>query len=218
MEEWEAVRAILLDPGRVTTRGGTPRHLLSGIAFCGLCGGRLRVKQTRGRRMYFCSPDTDTGGCFKVARQANALERLITEAIFKAVEGDLWKRLQQVEKDDPTAVLYEQLARDQGVLDRLEDKLAQELISVAAYKRNRAEIERRMVDTRNWINRKRGQQIMTLVPRNLREVWPDLSIDRRRAIVKAVIVKVIVHPQPGPKFDPSKIQAVWADAPAVQPE
>jgi ribosomal protein S7 len=104
------------------------------------------------------------------------------------------------------------------LLDRLEDKLAQELISLATYKRNRAAIERRMEDTRNWINRKRGQQVITLVPRNLRQVWPNLSLDRRRAIVKAVLVKVIVHPAPGKRvFDPSKIEAVWADDAIIQP-
>ena len=218
-EEWEAVKAILEDPERYKNhRGGIAKHLLSGLAYCGRCGNTLRVRKVRGVRVYYCSPDTKTGGCFKISRQADALEHLVEEAIFRATEGDLWRRLQAEEQDDPMAVLYEQLARDQGVLDRLEDKMAQELISERAYKRNRAEIERRMEDTRSWVNRKRGRQIMTLVPRNLREVWPNLSIDRRRAIVKAVLVKVIVHPQQGWKFDPGKIQAIWADAPAVQPE
>ncbi len=217
-EEWEAIKAILEDPARYKNlRGGVPRHLLSGIAHCGLCGKVLRVRRVRGVRVYSCLPDTKAGGCLKISRQADPLERLIEEAIFRAVEGNLWNRLAAEEKDDPMAVLYEQLARDQGLLDRLEDKMAQELISEAAYKRNRAEIERRMEDTRNWINRKRGRQIMTHVPRNLREVWPDLSIERRRAIVKAILVRVVVHPQPSPRFDPSKIQAIWRDDPAIQP-
>jgi site-specific DNA recombinase len=210
LQEWEAVKAILEDPVRYKDhRGGTPKHLLSGLAYCGLCGNQLRVKRTRGLRVYFCSPETKTGGCLKISRQADPLEHLIEEAIFRAAEGDLFKRMAAQEEDDPTAMLYEQLARDQGLLDRLEDKLAQELISVAAYKRNRAEIEQRMETTRSWISRKRGRQIMTLVPRNLREVWSDLSIDRRRAIVKAILVKVVVHPQHGMRFDPEKIVAEW---------
>jgi hypothetical protein len=122
--------------------------------------------------------------------------RLIEQAIFKAVEGDQWKRLQSPQEED-LSPLFERLARDQGLLDRLQDKVTQELIDVPTYKRNRAEIERRMEDTRNWINRKRGRQVMAFVPTNLREVWPDLSMDRRRAIIKAVIVKVTVLPQQG---------------------
>jgi site-specific DNA recombinase len=218
-EEWDAVKAILEDPERYKNhRGGIPKHLLSGLAYCGLCGNILRVKKVRGVRVYFCSPETKTSGCLKISRQADALERLIEQTLFRAVEGDTFKRVGTSEEGDPTAALYERLARDQGLLDRLEDKVAQELISPQAAKRNRAEIERRMDDTRNWINRKRGRQIVTLVPRNLRDVWPDLSIDRRRAIVRAVLTKVMVHPQSGPAFDPNKIEALWMDSPAVQQE
>jgi len=35
------VRAILRDPGRSTTPGTVPSHLLTGIATCGVCGGTL---------------------------------------------------------------------------------------------------------------------------------------------------------------------------------
>jgi len=212
MEEWEAVKAILKDPARYQhERGGLPKHLLSGTAHCGICDSRLSVRKLRGKRVYYCSPTAPKGGCGKISRQAEPLEDLITGAIFTAVESDLYRKLGAQEKDDPTAVLYEQLARDQGLLDRLEDKLAQELISVPTYKRNRAQIERRMEDSRRWVNRQRHDQILTLAPRNLREVWPNLSMDRRRSIVKAVLVKVTVLPQAGGSraFHPDKIHAEW---------
>ncbi len=221
VEEWQAVKAILEDPSRLNgDRGGVAKYLLTGLAYCGKCDKRLSVRKIRGKRIYYCSPGAPTGGCGTVHRQAEPIDKLITEAIFKATEGDLWKRLQAVEQEDPIAPLYEQLARDQGLLDRLEDKLAQELISEPAYKRNRAEIEQRMEDTRNWIKRKRGRQVVTYVPRNLREVWPDLSMDRRRAIVKAVLVRVVVLPQRGGSrtFHPDRIRAEWRDVPEALPE
>jgi len=221
MEEWLAVKAILEDPSRYTyARGGVAKHLLSGMVYCGHCGNKLSVRKIRGKRVYYCSPVAPKGGCNKISRAADPLEELITEAIFRAAESDLFKRLAAQEEDDPTAQLYEQLARDQGLLDRLEDKVAQELISVPTYKRNRAEIERRMENTRDWINRKRGRQVIALVPRNLREVWPDLSMDRRRSIVKAVLVKVTVLPQQGGSrtFHPDKIVASWRDGVEALPE
>jgi site-specific DNA recombinase len=220
-EEWEAVKAILEDPARFKQqRGGLPRYLLSGMVHCGHCDAKLYPRKIRGKRVYYCSPVAPKGGCGKVSRAAEPLEELITEAIFRAAESDLFKRLAAQEEDDPTAQLYEQLARDQGLLDRLEDKVAQELIGVTTYKRNRAEIERRMEDTRNWIDRKRGSHVITLVPRNLREVWPDLSLDRRRAIVKAVLVKVRVLPQRGGSrvFHPDRIVAEWRDGAESPPE
>jgi hypothetical protein len=220
-EEWEAVKAILEDPARYRyQRGGLPRYLLSGMVYCGHCGAKLYPRKIRGKRVYYCSPVAPKGGCGKVSRAAEPMEELITEAIFRAAESDLFKRLAAREEDDPTAQLYEQLARDQGLLDRLEDKVAQELISVRTYKRNQAEIERRMEDTRNWINRKRGRQVITLVPRNLREVWPGFSMDRRRSIVNAVLIKVTVLPQQGGSrtFHPDKIVATWRDEAAALPE
>jgi hypothetical protein len=48
------------------------------------------------------------------------------------------------------------------------------------------------------------------VPRNLREVWPSLSLDRQRNIIKAVLVAVTVNPQPNSVvFDPDAIVAEW---------
>jgi DNA invertase Pin-like site-specific DNA recombinase len=48
----ETVRALLADPSRRTTPGSAPRHLLSGIAVCGDCGGALTY-----RRGYLCTAD-----------------------------------------------------------------------------------------------------------------------------------------------------------------
>lgn len=210
-EEWEAVKSILENPSRYKNLGGgTAKHLLSGIVLCGLCDARLTVRRRFDNRRYFCSTLPQFGGCGKIQRVAENLEQLITEAIFSAVEGDVFKRFSAQEEDDPIQALYEQLARDQGLLDRLEDRVAQELVSVPTYKRNRAEIERRMEDTRRWIARKRGGQVIAQVPRNLREVWTNLSLDRRRAIVKAVVVKISVYPQPNSvAFDPGAIEVEW---------
>jgi site-specific DNA recombinase len=219
MEEWQAVKAILEDPSRYhEDRGGLPRYLLSGVVYCGQCGSRLYPRKIRGKRVYYCSPVAPNGGCGKISRQAEPIERLIEEAIFHAVESDVFKKMATEEEDDPTAMLYEQLARDQGLLDRLEDKVAQELIKPETAKRNRAEIERRMEDTRRWIARKRGRQVAAFVPRNLREVWPNLSIDRRRNIVKTVLVRVTVLPQAGGSrdFHPEKIVAEWRNRPAPE--
>jgi DNA invertase Pin-like site-specific DNA recombinase len=210
IEDRDAVIAILTDPERSKhLRGGLPRHLLTGIAVCGLCGTRLSVRNIRGKRVYYCSPVV--GGCNKISRQADPMEHLVTEAIFVATESDLFQRLTVQKEHNPMQELYEQLARDQGLLDRLEDKVAQELIKPETARRNRSEIERRMEDTRREIARKRGSQIMTLVPGNLREVWPTLSLDRQRNIVKAVLAKVVVHAQAGGSrvFHPEKIEAVW---------
>jgi hypothetical protein len=140
---------------------------------------------------------------------ADKLEGLITEAIFVAVESDTWRKVGE-STADPIAPLYEQLAALQGLYDRLEDKLADELIGKETYKRRRTQYERSMDDVRREITRLRGGQVIGLAPRNLREVWPNLSLDRQRNVVKALLVKVVVNPQPNSVvFDPNAIVAEW---------
>jgi site-specific DNA recombinase len=210
VEDYEAVKAILEDPARYKhERGGLPKHLLSGMAYCGLCGNKLSVRKRYNNRIYYCSQNPPAGGCGKIQRVADKLEALITEAIFVAVETETWNRTSE-EPDDPVAPLYQELARLQGVYDRLEDKVAREVIKESTAKRQRFELDREMEAVRREIDRHRGGQVIGLVPRNLRDVWPDLSLDRRRNIIKAVLVKVSVNPQPNAVvFDPGAIVAEW---------
>jgi hypothetical protein len=93
---------------------------------------------------------------------------------------------------------------------RLDDKVAREVIKESTAKRQRFELDREMDAIRRDIDRHRGGQVIALVPRNLRDVWPDLSLDRRRNIIKAVLVRVTVNPQPNAVvFDPDAIVAEW---------
>jgi hypothetical protein len=88
----------------------------------------------------------------------------------------------------------------------------EELVTPAAAKRKRAEIERRMDAARDRLARLGDVRVAARVPRNLRDVWPNLSLDRRRTILAVVIERITVHPQKplGPGgFDPDSIKVAW---------
>ena len=209
-EQWEAVKAILEDPERVTKgRGGVYRHLLSGLVKCGLCGTTMTVRNSRsGARQYRCST-AQQGACGRLERLADPVEQLITEALFVAVEKGIEPHRAAAE-GDPTSELYEALARDQGLLDRLEDKVAEELIRPEVAKRKRAEIERRMETTRRRLTELGDARVAARIPRNLRAVWRDFSLDRKRAIIAVIVERIEVHPQGmSPVFDPEAIEVTW---------
>ena len=91
-------------------------------------------------------------------------------------------------------------------------KVAQELIRPETAKRNRAEIERRMEVARAKLAQLGDSRVAARVPTNLRDVWPSLSLDRRRAILAAVIERIEIHPQgSGQRFDPEAIKVTWRD-------
>jgi site-specific DNA recombinase len=216
VEQWQAVREVLTDPARkANLRGGAPRYLLIGLVFCGLCGQRMygMTRRNYGREQpaaYVCRPYRELRNCGGMRRSMAKVDELICEALFAAVESPEWERLAERPAADPTRELYEQLARDQGLLDRLEDKVAQELIRPETAKRNRVEIERRMEAARAKLAQLGDTRVAAQVPSNLRDVWPDLSLDRRRAILAAVIERIEIHPQgSGQRFDPDTIMVLW---------
>ena len=86
------------------------------------------------------------------------------------------------------------------------------MIRPEAARRKRAEIERRMDAARAQLARLGDARVAARVPRNLREVWPNLSLDRRRAILAVVIERIAVHPQKPlgqGGFDPDAIKVIW---------
>jgi site-specific DNA recombinase len=209
-EKWEALRAIFAERARPSRRGGVRRYLLSGIVRCAVCGHGMAG---HGREHIGRKPIYNCSNCYRVARLVEHLDELVMAALFEAVESpEFEEAVGALDEDDPTAELYESLARDQGLLDRLEDKIAQELISAETAKRNRAEIERRMDRARAKLAQLGHDRVKTHIPRNLRTVWPDLSLDRRRAILHAVIERIELHPQGrGGMFDPDTVKVLWKE-------
>jgi uncharacterized coiled-coil protein SlyX len=141
--------------------------------------------------------------------------------VDREVENRLFHRLKEsqqfadaagAEKDDPTRPLYNELARLQGLLDRLEDKVADELIKPPTAKRKRVEYEQEMDRLRDRLDALTGERIHARIPDNLEEVWPDLSLDRRRAILATEVDSVVVMPlkaRGSTRFDPNAIIVLW---------
>jgi hypothetical protein len=138
-------------------------------------------------------------------------------------KGQEWNR-QAAERptDDPTRPHYERLAEltaELDVLDRRigEAELAEELggkphPSAATLRRMLADREAEQERHREAVDRLQHGRVAAKVPRNLRAVWPSLSLDRQRSILAAMIERVEIHPQGrGRVFDPDavKVKPRW---------
>ena len=210
-DKWHAVKAVLEDPSRRTTmRAGIPAHLLTGLLHCGVCDRPLRARMMTGKtrapyRVYYCcSPNTR--GAYHVARHADSVDDLITEAVFAAVESDDYSDVAKgLQTDDPTKPNYARLAELQALKDGLEDKFARDVIKEAAFVRNMAAFETEEEQCWAAIERLKDGRVRAHLPRNLRELWPSYSLDRKRAILRAWIDRIDIHPQSGRVFDPDAV-------------
>jgi site-specific DNA recombinase len=217
-DTWAQVRAILTDPSRTTrVGGGQPRYLLVGMVWCGECGQRLRVKLKRHRAnqpqrylCYYCPS-------YHVTRSAKSLEDYLLREFFKALDEEreaFSNAAQSVNNGDPIGPLRDRQAALTGLLDRLEDKVADELISPSTAKRKRAEYEREWDALEAKIAQHNGQRVRSYLPRNLKELWPSYSLDRQRAILAAIFqnVRIVIDPQGhGDGFDESAVRVVPID-------
>jgi DNA invertase Pin-like site-specific DNA recombinase len=220
-ETWQAVRAILTDPDRMTNAvGGAARHLLTGIIYCGTCGAKLRTTRYGPQRvLYYRCPSRSDGGRNCVARKVDDVDQLILRAIFRAVEkGDAWDQAAaERSAEDPTRPHYEALARLTAELDTLDAMVAEAELaerlgdkpspSAATLRRKVTEREAERERHQQAVNRLQHNRVVGQIPRNLRDVWPRMSLDRRRAIVAALIEWIKVYPQgQGRNFDPDAIR------------
>jgi site-specific DNA recombinase len=219
---WEAVCAVLRDPARTTNhRGGLPRHLLSGLLRCAVCGHRMYPRPWGEGFIYRCLPTRGTDSCGKVSRDAAKVEGLILAALLEAVESPAWdEQAAQRLPEDPARPHFEALARITADLDTLDGMLAEAELaerqggkpqpSAATLRRKMAEREAQRERHQAAAARLQAGRVVAAVPRNLRAVWPKLSLDRRRAILAAVIERIEIHPQGrGRNFDPETIKVRW---------
>ena len=78
-------------------------------------------------------------------------------------------------------------------------------ITICFYLYLRRELDFVHVSLKTIIERLKDGRVRSHLPRHVREVWPSYSLDRKRAILRAVIDRIEIHPQSGPVFDPSAI-------------
>lgn len=93
VETWEVVRAILTDPARKKNTQGRPSiNLASGIAVCGVCGGKMLASARGGkgdgnsRKNYRCRSSQRIQGPSCVTRSRDLVDGFITNVILGYLE------------------------------------------------------------------------------------------------------------------------------------
>jgi site-specific DNA recombinase len=214
-EKWRAVVSILTDPGRRTSFSAARRWLLSNLATCGVCGGKLRAVMLRGTRGSVPSYACVAGKC--VGRNAAELERLVVGVIIQRLKrADAIDLLRPAAPEIDVAGLRSEEAALRQRLDDLADDLDLDERTLA--RRTRALNDRLATIVDQLAEAGRGNVLAGVVDApDVDAAWERLDLDRKRAII-AFFADVVVHRtgkgrpkgwKPGQSyFDPTTVDVI----------
>lgn len=206
-EDHETILALMHDPKRLSHRGVEPEHLLSGIATCGVCGGRIR-QTTTNRKVRGIKVKYAQYSCVKfcVKRRQEYVDEMVEEALIARLETAT--SIEEFADPDQKAALDEARAlRTQ--LDEAVDLFSRNQLSATSL----ARAEANMLPKIRELER-RGQAVISplvgeLLGPNARATWDRWSMVDRKTVARA-LVRVTIMPAPrGPVFHPESVEFKW---------
>ncbi len=218
MPTWETVRAILSDPARrAPGTTNTRKHLLSGIAYCGVCGGKLRAYlpgAPGGSWRYQCPNPTCRKISISMPRLDDFVEKLVIGRAeqgkirpYDAADDHQEERL-RTELSAVKARL-EQVGREFGKDKTMPPEVLRGMVAELTSERDR--LQRELDDL--YADRAWSDPLDGIPASELRAVWDsgELSLVRRRGIiarVTAASLTVFPAARRGRGFDPDRVSVL----------
>jgi site-specific DNA recombinase len=207
-DTYEGVRAVLTSPQRRPPGLTNARkHLLSGIATCGICGSPLKIHHggPSAPLAYSCQKP----GCGKVRRSLHHLDDFVAGLIIARLAEAKIQPISDVGDDR----LGERIAAVEARLEQVAIDFADDPDITADQLRAMTRRLRTTLDELHarQADRMRSTVLVGLGGTDLATAWASLSLSRRRAIIGVLAESVIVLPtvRRGRGFDPSRIDIRW---------
>lgn len=197
--------ARLSDPKRRTVRAGAIRHLLSGIAVCGVCGGRVRVQKNRGFLAYLCVDG------FHVSRREEYVDELVEAVTVTRIQRPDILELMRAEDDDEVAAALAEVREKRARLTSFYDAAAAGDLTPAALARIESQLLPEIEATERRAQRAALSPIVadTAGP-DAAERWARLSMPQKREIIDTLMTVRIMPTGRGRRtFDPESISIEW---------
>jgi site-specific DNA recombinase len=214
-ERLAAVTAVL--EGRSNAPKGTNalKYLLSGIARCGVCSRPMRGQMRRRANgtqypVYLCDASGYAGGCGKVSRVAEPIEKLIIPLVL----ADQERKKAQQKADVPAWEGEEELTQVQADITELLNARKAGAISMSTLIALMPDLEAK----RDNMQRDRARYLAELsknqfLSASSLDEFDALELEDQRDLIRKSLSAVIVHPQGKGivKFNPDLIEPVWAN-------
>lgn len=201
-----ALASRLNDPKRLTQRDSSVKHLLSGIAVCGVCGGRIRVQKNRGFLAYLCVDG------FHISRKETDVDEFVESLVIERLsQPDVLELMSEEQDRGALAEARGEAIEKRARLDGFYDAAAAGELTPAAL----ARIESRLLpEIEAAEKRSHGGHVAPV----LRDAagpdislrWAKIPLTVRREIIEALMTIRIMPTGRGRRnFDPEAIQIEW---------
>lgn len=205
--------ALFEDRSRTTGAiGNAPKYLLSAIAVCGLCGGKMRrlMGNHNARTGKTTQPAYACRECFKIRRKQSLVEAVVTGAVVGRLQRpDL---LAELTSGDPEAVerSKQELATLEARLSLAADQFADGDITGEQLKRITERIRPQVQAAKRRVEAAMPRNgIMELAGANAAANWEAASIDVQRAMIDELMTVTILPTTPGKSEQHELIKIDW---------
>ena len=200
--EWEMLRAVLLANKPLQGAGYGARHLLSGIAACGACGGRIYTGSNANGPCYMCKKP----GCGKVARSMPLLDAYVT--------GRVAARLNREDNPVPEIDVTSAAGRELAALTARREETVRVIEQLASNPGQRIDVlaralasfDEKIAAVRGQLAGQSGRKLLGQHAGITRQELAALPLDVRRSLVRAAYaITVLPASRRGPGFDPRDV-------------
>jgi DNA invertase Pin-like site-specific DNA recombinase len=214
-DRWEAVRAVINQPGRTRHYGPRKYLLTGGTAVCGLCGKPLTSKSSvKGTPGLVCSSGAPGYGCGKIRITTLPLEDYVAAwALERLARPELVGELNRPDQPD-TSALVASIERDEWRLDALAAAFSDTDADPVAYRKAAARVTANIDDARRKLRALTTTRHVAASydPATITDKWPNIDLDRQRALLRLVVDRVEIGPARRGlnRFDDSRVTIVPA--------
>lgn len=206
-DEFHRVRALLKDPSRRVHHGIIPNYLLTGIAECGRCGGKMRYLKGRGKSG---APSYGCRECTRVARSMALVDAVVEGAVLARLQRpDALAALPAVDPQRGDE-LRDHIEGLQARLDEAADLFTAGTITGEQLTRITGQVRPKLESARETLAAMTpASAALSIAGVDAVARWEDATLVTKREIVDALMTVTILPVGPGRGRDPESVRVEW---------
>lgn len=192
------------------TAGPMRRHLLSGLLKCGKCNHNMKASSSGGSATRYACPSKEDGGCGGCTIDREKTNEAITEMVLYRLDSPdfaaVLKARQKGRSKGDKGKDAELLAELAAIADRSTEnaiEFANGDLPVKAFANAERELEARAQLLNEQLATIRQDERLPQAGgiKGLVETWDQMEVPRQRAVIDALIEKIVVHHPGDPWYD-----------------